>query len=272
MLNELSVEEKSRSYSKYFYVEPAHPPEAKLSAMQQPIDSSKALPIERLNDLLNPGYLEVEAGWCILPNGAGFVANLTTMPGVTVEMLNWWFSWHALESLRYKIWFPPAHFATSVSDEDRQKLLKLETPLTAKFQGTTHHVVEDIGGGPEKITIAFLTPEDAGFDMSRFRAPFIGTVMAGNGRSRPVNAPFFKPSAPAFMCHAVREVPGGVEVRTRFWLGYHMIKRKPRKLLPPFVRVPAAAAKGLAIHGVREYTNLAVLLPTIYEEQKQIWE
>jgi hypothetical protein len=73
------------------------------------------------------------------------------------------------------------------------------------------------------------------------------------------------------MCHAVRETPGGVELRTRFWIGYHVIERQPRLLLPPGVRIPEFVPKGLAIHGVHEYTNLAALLPKIYEEQKNNW-
>ena len=43
---------------------------------------------ENINDLLDPGYLEVEAGWCVLPNGAGYLANMVKMPGVSVDMIN----------------------------------------------------------------------------------------------------------------------------------------------------------------------------------------
>ena len=54
-------------------------------------------------------------------------------------------------------------------------------------------------------------------------------------------------------------------------MGYHMIERKPRLLLPPGIRIPEFVPKGLAIHNVLEYTNLATLLPRIYEEQKNNW-
>jgi len=271
MRQELTPEEKLKPYSKYFYQTPVPPAAEKLAAMVRPLEISLALPIERLNDLLNPGYLEAEAGWCVLPNGAAYVANQTSMPGVTVEMLNWWFAWHSLDSLRYKIWFPGAHFGISISDEDRAKVLDPKRPPVQKFQGLTHHVLEDIGGGPEEIAIHFLTPEDAGFDMSRFRAPFIATLIAANGLTRSVNAPPEMPPAPAFMCHTAREIPGGVELRSRFWMGYHMIEQQPRLLLPPGIRIPEFIPKGLAIHSVREYTNLAVLLPKIFAEQQQNW-
>jgi hypothetical protein len=264
--SELSPEERLKPYSKYFYLPPAAPAPEKLAALERPLDPALALPVEQLNDLLNPGYLPAEAGWCILPSGAAYVSNITAMPGVTVEMINWWFAWHGLEGLRYKIWFPPAHLAISVSDTDRARILDPAVPLTGKFQGLTHHVVENVGGGPENITIHFLTPADAGFDMTRFHAPFIGTVVAANGLSAPVDGSH--PPAPAFMCHAVREIPGGVELRTRFWMGYHMIERQPRLLLPPGIRIPDFVPHGLAVHNVHEYTNLAALLLRIYPEQR----
>lgn len=56
---ELTPEEKSKPYSKYFYRQPASPAPKSVTLMDKPIDPSKALPIERINDLLNPGYFSV---------------------------------------------------------------------------------------------------------------------------------------------------------------------------------------------------------------------
>ena len=52
-----------------------------------------------MNDLLNPGDLAVEIGWCSLPNGAGFVAVRDVYPDITAEMIDWWFAWFPLEDL-----------------------------------------------------------------------------------------------------------------------------------------------------------------------------
>ena len=188
---------------------PAPAPE-RIAAMDQPIDPSKALPIERISDLLNPGYGEVEAGWCVLPNGAGYVANHIPMPGVTVDMVNWWYAWHGLEDLRYKLWWPQDHFAISMSDEDRQKVLDPKRPMTLKFQGLTHHVIEDVGGGTANIAIRFLTPEEVGFDISRFKSPAVGTLVAANVTVSPMEATQEKRShgMPVFMMHFIREIPG----------------------------------------------------------------
>ena len=74
--------------------------------------------------------------------------------------------------------------------------------------------------------------------------------------------------SPAFMMHFVREIPEGVEFRTRFWMGYHILDKKPYYCLPKTAKLPEIVAKGLAMHNVEEYTNLASFLPQIYEEQK----
>lgn len=268
---DLTPEEKAKPYSKYFYRKPTPPSPERVAAMEKPIDPSKALPIDRINDLLNPGYFEVEAGWCVLPNGAGYVANYTPMPGVTVEMINWWMAWHSLEDLRYKIWWPDGHYAISLSDQDRAKVLDPGRPMVHKFQGLTHFVIENIGGlSAEKISISFLPPEDVGFDMGRFKSPNVGTIVAANGLSQMINPPPSIPNhkAPAFMIHFIRETTDGIEYRTRFWMGYHILDKKPHLWLPPGMRIPDYIPRGLATHNVYEYANLASFLPQIYQEQK----
>ena len=51
----------------------------------------------------DPEYCQV--GYGVQDDGTAFVCNTTYMPGVTSEMLDWWFPWHSVGSdLRYKIW------------------------------------------------------------------------------------------------------------------------------------------------------------------------
>ncbi len=66
-------------------------------------DPGRALVIGDINELLTPGYLEVETGYCVLPNGAGYVAVHTTMPGVSAEKIDGWPAWYGMEDLRYKL-------------------------------------------------------------------------------------------------------------------------------------------------------------------------
>lgn len=267
-LKELTVAEKRKSYAKYYYKGESVLSAEKLSLIEQPISADQALPIDKLNDLLDPGYMEVETGWCCLPNGAAYVANHTKMPGVTVDMVNWWFGWHSLDNLRYKIWWPRGHYSISIAEKDRKTILNPNTLPTQRFQGMTHHVVEDAGSGKEDILISFLTPKDAGFDMDRFTAPHVGTLIAANGLSSPVHAPSDTPKAPGFMLHFVREIPGGVEFRSRFWMGYQMIDGVPTLRLPPDIEIPTTVPQGLLKHNICEYTNLAAFLPQLYREQQ----
>jgi len=105
MLAELTAAEKARPYSKYYYEEMVEPAKEIYRFLEQgTIDSSFATPIHQRNDLLKPGNLPAEMGYCKMPDGTGFVAMVTKMPGVTSEMINWWFAWQGLEGLRYKIW------------------------------------------------------------------------------------------------------------------------------------------------------------------------
>jgi len=265
-LRPLRPEEGALPYAKYYYREPAPPNPRLIEILNQgPMDPAKALPAERINDLLDPGYHEVETGYCLLDNGAGYVAVHNIFPGCTVEMMQWWFAWHAAgPGLRYAIWYPPAHVTIAVSDRDRAKLLDPHIPLEKKSQNVDHFVVEDVGNGVEDIVISFLSPEEMGFDMSRFHRPNVAAVFGGCGVSEPRQGPPIR--AAAIMCHFCREIEGGIEFRTRFWLGYRFNKGRPMCVLPRGVRLPIEAPMGLAYHNVMEYSNLASILPELYAQ------
>ena len=270
---DLTAEEEAKPYSKYYHGALATPDTALMAQLRpdKPLDPAEVLLPESMNDLLEPGYLPGETGWCVMPNGAGYVAVNNKMPGVTAEMVDWWMWWHSLEDLRYKIWWPPAHAGISPNDErDRKRVLDPDPglPDTARWQGVTHHVVENIGGGFDDIYISFLTPEQFGFDMSRFHKPNVSTAVCANGANAPVGSPPFVPKATAMMCHFVRDIPGGIEYRTRFWLGYQVVEKRPVCILPPGAKVPWQAPFGLAVHNVQEYSNLRAFLPKIYAEQR----
>jgi anaerobic selenocysteine-containing dehydrogenase len=95
---------------------------------------AEALPIQRMNELLNPGYVEVETGYCTMPDGSGYMALLMPMPGVTADMVRWWMAWFTLDDLRYKVWSPRDHKTVSIKDEDRAMLLDPSIPRERKIQ------------------------------------------------------------------------------------------------------------------------------------------
>lgn len=264
-LASLSPEEQSKAYAKY-YGDPVPPDPAHLEMMDTPCDPSKAIYPEQMNDLLNLGELNMEIGWCSLPNGAGFIANRILYRRVTAEMIDWWFAWHPLEDLRYRIWYPPQHAGIALSAASRERMLDPSIPMPEKNWGVTHHIMEDCDCGMENIDITFLSPRDFGFDMKRWTEPYVSTFVGGFGWSSPATKTDRTIKAPSLMCHIFRSIPGGLEHRTRFWMGYRLCQGKPELALPPGVSVPAIAVQGLARHNVREFSNLAALLPEIYAE------
>jgi hypothetical protein len=117
-----------------------------------------------------------------------------------------------------------------------------------------------VGGGPQRIFINFRNPADIGFDPEKLKT-FKGTIVcAGNEKS------------PTIMVHFLRPVEGGCELRSRFWLGYHVIDGKPVKFLPDGCRIPLDGVKNLLMHNIKEFTHLASILPEVYAEFHEEFE
>jgi hypothetical protein len=260
------ADEVQRPWSKYYFEELPEPDPAQLALADTPCDPSRAIYPEQMNELLNPGALEIETGWCNLPNGAGFVANRIVYPDVTAAMIDWWFAWHPLEDLRYRLWYPPQHAGVMVSPAGRERLLNAAIPLAERNWGVTHHVTEDCNCGMENIDITFLSPQKFGFDMRRWGEPNVATFAGGYGWSVPVARQAHSVTAPSLMCHIFRNTPRGLEHRTRFWMGYRFSGGKPELTLPPGVSVPAPVIRGLLLHNIHEFTRFRTLLPRIYAE------
>lgn len=265
----LTPEEQKLSYSKYYYEPMAPVPPEKLKILADgPIDPAKALDVRDRSKLFDPGYLETEIGYCVMPDGTGFLANLTPMPGVTAEMFDWWMAWHSLEDLRYKIWDPEDHVYARVLDSDRAHVLDKSLPMRQRTWGVTHDVLEDIGGGADTLIIEFKRPADMGYPEEKVGTPACATMATGNGHS-----PQPGPNAiAAVMTHFIREIDGGIELRSRFWIGYQIDEnRQPVKVVPDGVIIPEIAPRGLFAHNLKEFSNLAALLPKIYPEEKDNW-
>jgi hypothetical protein len=253
--------EKSLPYAGYFYRELANIPIEDLERVNSdPERHDRATPIQDRAALAETGYLEMETGYAVMPDGSGVAATLVKMPGVTPEMLDWWFNWHCLEDLRYAIWCPVAHYAVRAKDPARH-LDDSGIPPASRIHGSVHYVTERIHTRfPQRIRIEFLSPEEFGIpepggDESRLaRAICANVYLAGLGL--PIAA----------FLHAVRVTGDGVEYRSRYWSGYLVRDGRPvRVKLPPVVDV-MELVRGICIHSLMEYHNLASFLPDIYRE------
>lgn len=256
--------DKQKSYYKYYLEEMAQAPKEKYGkVLAGPLDPKRALKFSDRNDLFKPGYLEEELGYCIMEDGTGYVSNLTPMPGVTAEMFDWWFAWHGLDNFRYTIWDPEDHYEAVCMQ--KHKSYDADLSYKERYWDTTHAVLEDTGLGPEALYINFKHPANLGFDASKIGTPACSTIVCakGNGKGQP---PFASPET--IMCHFVRDTKDGIELRTRFWMGWTCQDGKDVKALPDKFRMPAIAPMSLCLHNIKEFTNLAALLPRIFPEER----
>jgi phloretin hydrolase len=242
---------------------PMTPPEpALLEGIERgPLDAGQAQSASEVDLLLDPAPLPGECGWCTLPDGCGYVAMRTEMPGSSGEMVDWWFDWHPRDPVRYRIWHPLAHKGNSLEPAVE--------PGVKPYWGTVHHPVEDIGFGIVHARIAFHPPELLGFSAGVLDRPDVAAIVcgfAGDDRRRMQHTK---------MVHVFLRSDDGLVLRSRFWLGSVLRPYAPERLAGaaarilnrPAVRrlvVPAKAPRALARHCAEEYTNLASLLPELY--------
>lgn len=254
--------ERELPYARYYDLQMTELSEAQKHVLEAgPIGVNEALPIDKRNDLFLPGYQEVETGYCTMSDGTGYVANLTRMDHVTKDMFEWWFAWHALEDLRYRIWDPEDHFYAR--QQNVEKVLDASVPMREKTWGTTHLVMEDVGMGPSPLTLDFLYPSDLGYDEDKVGTNACATMFSAVGHS--------EQGVNAIMTHFVRETDTGIELRSRFWIGYTMKDGVIHKIVPDGVKVPVEVSRSLWSHCAKEFNHLANILPSIYAENRDRW-
>jgi len=236
-------------------------PEASAAVAAGPMRPADALGPDGLDRLLDPHPVDVETGWCTLADGVGYVAARTPMPGVTAEMIDWWFDWHPRESIRYRVWHPLAHVAN--------RLEPPPAPREKPHWGAIHHPVEDVGVGVAHARISFMRPTQIGFSTDALDLPEVGTIVGGHvGDDR-------RRSRHTLMVHVFLNEGGGVVLRSRFWFGALMRPYLPGPLAAPLVPLmntraartrllPTDLPRAVAHHCTEEYANLAELLPDLY--------
>jgi hypothetical protein len=261
-----------RDEGRYWSRQTAPIPEEVRAALDSgPMDPNDILPFREMNRLLDPGYHDVETGYGMDSDGVQYAACLTDMPGVSAEMVDWWFAWHPLHDIRYRIWFPKGHYGSSVADPERCKDSTLS--YRERYWHNKHTVIEDVGSGTAKLMILFVPPEEFGFDVSRFAEAKVGTaVCAHAGPTDLLGGIYFTK-----MCHFVRETADGVEMRSRFWIGQDIARegKKENALIDRILnsrifkkRALPKLAPHVAEHCAAEYTHLAHLLPRLFREYR----
>ena len=201
----LTDEERQHPLAKYWYSRADINPKVLEALRSGPLEKSEVMKWEDRFKLLEPGYQSAENGWRVMEDGSGYVAVLTFFPGATSEMIDWWFVWaQKEEDIRYKIWYPGAHYAMAEMLTPGAP----EYPDAKPYWGKSRFPVEDVGMGTARIRLDFVPPSEFGFE----ELPEGSTMMAvrvgvANGIVKHTD-----------MIHYIRPIEGGVEMRSRFWM------------------------------------------------------
>lgn len=254
----VSQEEKQLSYFKFFERDLAPVPEEKLQILAGGPSGKPGVPFEQKQLFLEGKDTEYcQTGYGVHEDGTGFVCNTTYMPGVTGEMLDWWFPWHSVGSdLRYKIWDPEDHYFARA--DNAAYVCDPSVPMNEKTWGVNHYIMEDVGPGPEFLKLCFKSPADFGYDPSAVGSETCQSIVCAIGES----------TCAAAMTHKWYPYKDGVMFCSRFWIGFGVVDGKIVKTLPEGVRIPDIMPKGLFAHNIKEFTNLASILPEVYRENK----
>ena len=121
-----------------------------------PMSPADALALASLDRLLDPAPVAVETGWCTLPDGVGYVAARTPMPGG-----------HRRDG-RLVVRLAPARAGPLPHLASARPPLQLRRAAGGRRRasphwGAVHHPVEDVGTRTVHARIAFLAPTAIGY-------------------------------------------------------------------------------------------------------------
>lgn len=230
---------------------PQIPNELKVAISESKITKT---PFECKNEILSNRDLQTEAGYIKMTDGTYLVSMVCPMPAITAEMIQWWFWWHAKDSLRYQVWYPGEHIGIKYHPKNKAYFEQPEIPA---FSPNTHCPVERIGGITIPLRIDFVTPEEFGFSRQIMKDNNIPEIVCGH-----VGA-FNNIVRHTEMAHIFKQTDNGLFMISRFWLGNLIKNPLLRKLI-----ITENMAKGMAEHCAVEYRNLCEILPILYEDNR----
>lgn len=246
----LTAEEEASKFAKYYYLGPAEPSRENLLAVERgtAIDPKFAIMPEDYARVVNaPGNMEVETGWCVLPNGVGYVAARTFQPGMTDEKMQFFLDNYKPEGdLFYKTWFPGSH-----------------------VRHYSDMAVEDVGWGMEDFRFEQpLGPKELGIQGDVWdNDPACFALNGSNIRSYPLHQPEGEPLYVTELCY-YRTVPGGREMRVRFWIGLHYVDGKSVLHLPGGKPVDSMYPRALCSHCIWEFATLTRNILLFWEDSQ----
>lgn len=248
-LPKLPPEEEALWYSKFYY-RGRGPVAPELESAVSPgntMDPARALLPGHLDALMEPGHVQGDLGYCLLPNGAGYGSICCALPDVTFDMYKWYKRLRMVDKLSYKIWYPGSHIS--------------------ELNGVT---IEDVGFGVETFHTQPGTDwRSLGFSCDpRERDPQFLGLIGGNSWIQNDEHPNVRDRA-LLLFHYIRALPGGgIEFRTHLYTGLHAINGKPEIVQALDPAVCLEATRRMAAHCVYERANVNNFLPELYAQMK----
>lgn len=264
----ISDEDRKKSFFKYYERDTATiSPNKAGKIFGPPMPPVNKLAFVDRAKILEEGF-DDETGYCVMPDGTGYISDCTFIPGGSAEMIDWYFAWRGLDPFRFVIVDPEEN----LSAMSMQSCITLDPDRTIqeKYWDTTQEIrrVGQMGpAGPPKVDyLNFKCPSSVGFDMSKI-GPDKETktlVCARNFADGhpPAAAPDY------FICHQVKEADGGVDVKSRIWYGWTVRYGKSYKALPDEFFMQPMVPGELMLKNAKEWANLAQILPELYAEEK----
>ena len=266
----LTPEEAALPIAKYYTDYPLHYPNPLYSQLldQGAMDPKDAIPVENWLDLLTVDrYCKVEYGYCMMPEGYGYIANYSVLPGnITPEMRMWYVRWLNIQSknlpkgvgnIRYKLWNQMDHIDHGLVNGDmKQGIYTLERL--------------DMGRLEEEVAIRSIRHNfdvrDYGFPEEKYEElQKAGVAITSCWES-------FDCPGSHLVLSVTRRCPlGGTETCSREWIGYKAENGKiVRDLETPDFMLCEQYLRDVQIHNTVEQQHLATFLPELYAEYKDL--
>lgn len=258
---ELYPEERKMPMSKYYDIPLAAPgPLAQALLDLGPCDPSRAVLPEHMADLIDvEEYADMSYGYCMLPNGAGYVAFCVDYgPNVTPEMIGWYWRWVNIPpkgtieghgNLKYKILHQIDHLDHGfVNKKD--------------YSGGVYTLESLDNGGGEPAVGSY----HHGYNLEEYGIPAekLHALRNAGGAARGIYETFDIPGTHLCM-NVTRTSPKGTTERISWeWIGYKPVNGV-------FVRdestpVDETYLRNVLIHNEIEHARMAQILPDLYRE------
>ncbi len=248
-LPELSADDRQKPYASYYERGRLTPNADLLAAVspQNPMDPRDAYRLDQVKDLIQPDCPAPVVGYCALPGGGAYACTVVEMPGVNMNMVNWWIPWVLSDHMRYKIWHPGSHLE--------------------HYEGLA---VEDIGGGMADIFMdESYSNSDFGFAAEPSTVnPEILSLNSCKGQIRLHSEPVNSRKGQFSMIHLVKKTSSGIVYWSMAWVGLILDQGRVVNAIQPDETVTAENGRHFASHLAHEYTTFAKILPELYAQYK----